>query len=543
MTDRLRAFAATFRRGGRPPGHELPTVAPGTPILELIRSHLDADGRLDPPGLPLPDDDDLAVSGGITWAAGAREGAFGHHVGAAADDGRAAIVAEAFVHAAEEPSDANLRTLYQHVRGADTLGMVDPLIGELAARQPDAAAIQRLGRWLATTASDTGAVKVGVAIVGATGLTAEDVELVSTLGAHDELTLYAVVALCNGDADHTQEVWRLARVVDGWGRIHCVERLRGTRDPAVRDWILREGYRNSIMDEYLAYIAATTGGLLDALRVEDPDRELLTAAGGIIEALVEGGPAEDLDDWEDGAEALELYLGHMASRASTLDDLIGVAAVGAFLDREDGWEDRATQGWTPGRRQRMHDACERILARPEWRGLVETAVSSDDPARRWRADHAAGIMGIDTFDVLVGRIRADPFGSSWYQAWQQADEPRAVALTTLAHEVLPLDAIAAGPADELGLGSAWADHRALDWTLDGLRSHPGLGGDLVLVALQSPVTRNRNLALHVLRGWPSSTWPDGARSVVEQALQDDPSASVRESATEVLAELEVAPPG
>jgi hypothetical protein len=72
--------------------------------------------------------------------------------------------------------------------------------------------------------------------------------LLRTLGAHNEFTLYAVVAFGNGTEDGGEsEIWALATVVDGWGRIHCVERLRHTSDPAIRRWILRTGFRNSVM--------------------------------------------------------------------------------------------------------------------------------------------------------------------------------------------------------------------------------------------------------------------------------------------------------
>jgi hypothetical protein len=86
-----------------------------------------------------------------------------------------------------------------------------------------------------------------------------------------------------------RQLWELAKSVDGWGRIACVERLSKTTDPEIRDWILRTGYRNSIMTEYLAYIAATTGGLVAALRGADVDRDLLTAAGMITTGCA--GPA------------------------------------------------------------------------------------------------------------------------------------------------------------------------------------------------------------------------------------------------------------
>jgi hypothetical protein len=59
------------------------------------------------------------------------------------------------------------------------------------------------------------------------------------------------------------------------------------------------------MYEYLAYIAATTGRLLEALRRDIVDRDLLTAAGEILSSLATGGPAQNLDDYEEGSEAVE----------------------------------------------------------------------------------------------------------------------------------------------------------------------------------------------------------------------------------------------
>jgi len=69
----------------------------------------------------------------------------------------------------------------------------------------------------------------------------------------------------------------MAKHVTGWGRVHLVERLAKTEDAEIKEWLLREGFRNSVMYEYLAYIAATTGGLNDALHqlIQDPlDREV-----------------------------------------------------------------------------------------------------------------------------------------------------------------------------------------------------------------------------------------------------------------------------
>ena len=514
---------------------DLPAVARGPSIFEFIRSRLDEGGRLSDPGVSLPDDAQI-MSGGLKWVAGALDGAFGHHGGTAeSPDPRAEKAANAFVLASRKRTKRRLRQLHDAVRDDSVLDYLDAMIEALVERQPDRDRLRELGRWLATTAADRGAVKVGLAVLGVTGV-ADDVDVVRALGAHEEFTLYAAVALTNGLDDPESELWALASAVDGWGRIHCVERLRDTTDPAIRAWILRGGFRNSIMYEYLAHIAATTGGLLEALQTSDPDRELLAAAGEILEALIAGGPAEDIGDYDDGADAVEAYLGHMSKRAETLLDFQAIVAIRSFLARDDGWEELGVKGWSATRREAFEARCDDLLNRDEWSDRIAVALLSDGPGEFWRADQAARHLGIDTFDLHVQKIKQNPLGQSWFNAWQQANTSRAEELASLARDLLPLSDIGTGPRDELGMGPGWEAHHALDWTLQELRSHPGVGEDLVLVGLQSPVTRNRNMALNVLKDWPRSGWPAGARDLAQALARSDPDDQAREFAGQILRE-------
>jgi hypothetical protein len=515
-----------------PVADRLQTVSAGPSIYDFVRAHLDPAGRLDEPGLSLPDEARV-MSGGLRWTAGAMDGAFGHHFGGGRAEGRAAEIAALLVKACKRPSKRNLTRLYEAVSADRVLNFVDPMIEKLAELRPDRADLHALGRWLATTGSDRGAVKVGIAILGVTGLDA-DVDVVRALGAHEEFTLFAAVALDNGLAEPETELWSLASVVDGWGRIQCVERLRNTQDPQIRAWILRQGFRNSIMYEYLAFIAATTGGLLPALEEADPDRELLTAAGEIIEALIIGGPAEDLDDYDAGADAVEAFLRHMETRAETLGDFHAVAAILRYLAQDDGWDERSGRGWTASRREVFEARCSEILERDEWQDRIDVGLLSDNPAEFWRADQAARHRGIDTFDIHVGKIREDPLGGTWFDAWQQADRPRAQQLVELVRQLLPLDEIGTGPSDALGMGPEWRAHTALDWTLQALRDHEAVGSDLVLVGLRSPVVRNRNMSLNILKEWSPATWPAGARELAEDLAKGDPDEKVRGFAAEVL---------
>ena len=199
-----------------------------------------------------------------------------------------------------------------------------------------------------------------------------------------------------------------------------------------------------------------------------------------------GGPAEDLDDYAAGADACEAFLVLMQTGAETLGDFHAVDAIQSFLASDVDWDARATRGWTASRREAMESRCDEILGRDGWDDRIAVALLSDDPAEFWRAERAARRRGIDTFEIHVDKIRREPVhGWSWFHAWEQADAARAEQLTELTRTPLPLDQIATGPADALGVA-----HVDIDWTLQAPRHHPGVGADLVLVGLESPVVRN-----------------------------------------------------
>lgn len=513
-------------------GGELPTVTSGEPLLSYIRRHLDAAGRLAAGGIDLPDEV-KASNTELRWAPGALDGVMGHHGGRDDHWRNARDVAELVLNACRQPNRRHLRSLHGALVESDPLAIVDFLLDELIRLQPDVGVVRRVGHWLASTSPNRGPVKIGLALLGVAGVD-EHVDVVRVLGAHDEFTLFAATALRNGVKDPDSELWALAACVEGWGRIQCVEQLRNTQDPQIRSWLLREGYQNSVMYEYTAFIAAETGGLLAALGQDSVDRALLTAAGEILSALITGGPAKDIDDYADGAEAIERYLTLMRSRADSLDDYRAVAAIRDFVGDDERWQlDRP--GWSVGRRDAFRAACLEILGQSHWHDRVSAVLTPDaSDSDIYVARTVARDLGIDTFEVSVRRIELNPLGSDWYDAWRGADTDRAHRLAALARTRLPLAEIVSGPRDALGLGPKFAAHRALEWSLQALRDHPGIGGDLLIIGLQSPVTRGRNMALQALRHWPDGYWPPEARGFVEAAAATDPDEETRTFAGQVL---------
>ena len=263
----------------------------------------------------------------------------------------------------------------------------------------------------------------------------------------------------------------MAKYVEGWGRVHLVERLAETTNPEIKEWLLREGYKNSIMYEYLAYPCAVGGNLLAALQREAVDDQLLHAAGEIILALVVGGPAQGLDDYEDGAAVVGLYLGQMEQRASSLGHFQAVHAIRTFLDEEKAdWQARAGRGWTPERREAMLRQCSAIIERPEWRDRVLAGLNSADELEFYRAHGVASVLGIDAWPYHWERVRQKPLDSGrWFHVMKSCPQDRIADVIALAEAKIPLGQIATGPGTELGLGPGYESS-----SLPGF-DPPGLG--------------------------------------------------------------------
>lgn len=343
----------------------------------------------------LPDDDIFYRGAGeIRWAAGARDGVGSHHAGQTGKAEKAVL--SALAAASTTPSTRNLKALYSLLLEAGTLDFIDPVLTAIRNDPPPHLdGIHKIALWLATQSPDREPVKFGIALLGLFDEVPSD--LLLALARHDEFTLYAAVALANSTSGEARDrlLWRLARQVRGWGRIHCVERLATTTQPDIKAWLLREGYRNSIMYEYLAYACATGGDLAGALRARDADAELLKGAGNILLALTGGGPAEDFSSYADGAEATRLYVDHMARlTALDLDDFHALDRLKAFVDGDDNdWTVLASLGWREDVRRSLSDDLARQLARPERRTLIEASLASGDMGDRFQAVQALRAWG------------------------------------------------------------------------------------------------------------------------------------------------------
>ena len=505
--------------------HVQPPWDPARPaIYDFIRERLDDAGSLgaEPPMLP----DEVEDPTTLSWSAGALDGVSRHFGVAQSDDEIVAAITNAVTQLAKRSTTARAARLYEIVGEHSTLEYVDRVLSYLGGAWIDVDRLAAIGRWLATRAPDRSAVKFGVALLGM--VDPPDVDVFLTLGAHDEFTLYATVALLGTNAGD-RALFDLAKRVHGWGRIEIVERLEDTTDPEIQHWMITAGYRNTVMYEYLAMTCATTGRLAAALDTAEIDDGLVTSAGELLSTIIAGMPGPPPGEYPDLVPALRAYLRHVSTRTGSLHDRSAVHAIRRFLrdpDDVDIAEDDRTE---------LLAACETFLDRPHFRVEAERGLNERDLVTFGEALEAARDLDIDVFDALSIRIENEyDEHPQWYALLQATDASRLGRVLDLGRRCIDLAAIATGPSNAIGLGPGFEQHDELSWFLQSLVEYPGRGWDFVAAGLASPSVQNRNGAIRILQKWPRAVWPEGARAALEEAVAVEVNPDVRTFAEDVL---------
>lgn len=459
----------------------------------------------------------------ISWAPGALDSIFGAPSQSSVD---ARMIVAALGALVRKSDPAHWRHFYEAIRRDDSIAVVDGALAHLRSSGLPRQRVGEIARKIARNAPDANPVKIALALLGVSGAD-DDCALMLALGRYEEFTLFSAVALKNLRADAATDLWKLAQSVRGWGRIRTIFLLKNTDRADIKSWLLREGWNNSIMIEESAYFCAVHGGLLDALRTTDPDEKLLDGAGEILHALINGGPAEDMRDYRDSAEASRLYIHHIAARVSTLLRYFHAKAILGYALSD------PLPDWPAETRWDVRTEALQYLNRAEWPELVAEGLRSSDDRHFWLACEVGNAVGID---VWPARFERQKFGISdeWYFLMQTDRADRIEQVLQIARARLDFEKIGSGPSNLLGLGLEYADDQAADFIVQDLKRFPGLGWDIVKVALRGRTIRLRNMALNALAAWGRVAWPADAENILRATLEKETDDKVRERMRAVL---------
>ncbi|MFI2474621.1 hypothetical protein [Nocardia xishanensis] len=449
-----------------------------------------------------------------------------HHSKAPADPDAATAAVAAITDIVAAPSNSALAALHDQLAECSALALADSLVRALRAADLPRDEVRSIARRLTEYGTRRNAVALGIVMLGVTG-DERDRELLLTLGTLGDLTLYVAVALGNSQPGRHRAVYELARRVDGWGRIHAVERLARTSDPEIKAWLLRTGFRNGVMNEYLAHLAATTGDLRDALLASAVDDELLDGAAGILAALAAyGGPAADIRHYPDALPVLIRFAELLATSAPTLTRIRSARTITRLLNNPPPDLD-----WSSDEITSLATQYAALLARTDWAEEVRARLAQPEGDFGFNnALACADAVGIQAYPQALAHLRLEPKNVyAWQWVSRRTPSHDVAALAELAQELLPLDEIVCGP--ELGRrrrGPGFNEDHIMEIVVSAVgRAAPGTGLPLVRCALSGRPTRLRRTALRTLAEWYDRDLPGQLREWVIAAAAIEPDDELR----------------
>lgn len=503
-------------------------------IYNFIINSLDSSGKLKESGMELPDEP--KTEGGLRYVPGMADAVFANAESALSDE-ELEEFSELILRSALGDEEAESR-LYENVCSRySVLSIIDRVLGKL---EEDSFSLKEN---LAVTAADfafksadRNAVKFGIALLGFCR-SRDDLDGIKTLGLHDEFTLFASVAVLNMSSDTEKDLLEIAKKAEGWGRIQSVQRLAEiVQSSETADWLVYEGYKNSIMYEYLTYIAAVHGKLYERLCVPKIDRRLFESAGEIIEGLITGGPSEDMSDYDHAALTVGQYIRHSILLADELQDYIVLNSIKDFLEEiRDDIQNHEKNGWNQDNIADCLIDINTVMRRPEWRKKTEEALESSVLSVFTRGKTAASIQGINCWKQIWQRLQENPESVSlWSDTVKTAPPEMADEILAFALKVIPFERLASGPVDFIGFGVDYTYYICMEYLITYLGDFPKKGAELILYGLQAPVTRTRNMCVMTLGKWGKENWSEEIRQAVETLSVIEPNPRTKSNLEKLL---------
>jgi hypothetical protein len=451
-------------------------------IYETIREALTPEGRL-PRNYEIPHKE--APPNELRWMVGAKDGAFVHHVSPKPTE----EVINKTIGFLKAGKPNKIPAVFKKLSVID---LIDPLLSAIRENANDIGSrmVCEYAQFLAFESDDEELVKLGIALLGLFDWSEypETREKIITLGLYEEFTLYVVVQAQNWDK-WNDALFRIAQNVDGWGKIHAVERLKPETDE-IKDWILCHGCENAVMDAYLGLVSANKGDMIGTLRRDDLDAEMFDSICVVIDALMDEGPTAGISEYEHAEEALLRFLRFADRYAVTLRHIWHILNVADFLDSAE-----------IAGKDEMEGLCRGIADKPLWKTLILSEIAKLDSDDFFYANNVAHRLNIDVDGFVYDAVKKDPIGKSSYVISLYKKPGYAKELTEMYERVLPLDEMATGMGDYLFSPTHIRECNCLDMLLQELQEYPLLGERLVRTGLLSPVTRNRNMACGSLEAW------------------------------------------
>ena len=298
-------------------------------VYDRIKNALGADGWL-------PEDFVLrqVPDGGMKFADGAMDGTIRFHMGPTKSPDISGLTVVLDLASKERFDDA-VNALLTHVMNGGVMLPVIDALQDWVFDHPEDLKPDVIGgfcRGLLVQAAEPEAVKFALTILEMLDQEPEKEtqEIVRTLAKSEELTLFCLFFMSSWD-NAMDEFFELAKNLKGWGRIHAVSMLK-PETQAMADWLLFEGWKNEVMNEYSAMIVIKRAKLMARLEAESIDKKLFETATQLISASLADTPLPGMSHYKNAEPLLMAYVHHAKAMATTLEEYGTIFDIRDFAD-------------------------------------------------------------------------------------------------------------------------------------------------------------------------------------------------------------------
>ena len=354
--------------------------------------------------------------------------------------------------------------------------------------------------------------------------------MLRVLARHDEIALYCAVALLGYAKDPEDELGRWRVVSRGGAASTRWSGWPAPSGPRSQQWLLH-GVRRRGDDRVHHPHRRDLGRLREAL--EGPvDDELLDCAVELLRALVAGGPAKDLSDYDDGPPVVLRVLAEVARHPTVARALLAADLV----DLADPLRpDPLPEHWPEDVRAEVRERAAAVLTAPALRAGVVDGLEAEDAATFFEARAIAPHVGVDVVPALLRRMAAGADSRTWFDARLAVDAGRIAEVLTVADATFDRATYGGGAADLSPFGPDYERWMSFEFLLAALAGCPGRGWSHVATGLECPAVRPRAAAARTLAAWGRAAWPADGVEVVEAAAAAEPADFVRDLLARALA--------
>ncbi|MBR3250659.1 MAG: hypothetical protein IKF80_03035 [Erysipelotrichaceae bacterium] len=423
-------------------------------------------------------DEDQGDDQAISWAPGARDGvAIYHTVPDAMDELQKEKMIEALKSTLSSDNRKTDELFYEWTKTKRAVEVIDDLEGYVIDHEKDfdLDKLYRSAVYLIMNSRHIECVKIGLELTEIVITNNEMVkQAIRNLGLYDEFTIFAAFNMRrwkNGN----EELFELARKVHGWGRIHCVELLEPDSEK-IRHWLLTEGTVNDVMNAYSSLTCWNKAKAQEVL-YNTPTYEEYEGLSLLIEGLVDEGPVSGMSAIDKPEEVLDRFLEISKTYDLSVKNYDVILSIRDYSE-ENGYQDAV-------------EKCDLILHSIDCEAKIKEAL------KKGNALKLADVLNIPAGEDLYRCLEED--FASHYRKCLYLMNDEGYADKTI--ELFTNRLLCEDGENSFGSKDDFMRNDQLQFILQSLSSYPLKGIELIKAGLNSTNTRNRYLALSVLKAW------------------------------------------